>query len=104
MSNFRVGQRVVCVDGRWACLCGCGLNGFGPKKEEVVTCDGDDPTHSGYVYLREYSTTIGGKRASFDARQFRPIIEQSLTAELAEKLTESIVEERPEHVNEPQYA
>lgn len=50
--------------------------------------------------LREVSATD----KYTDSALFRPIQSSSVSAKLATELLESIVEERPEHVNEPEPA
>lgn len=108
MATFRVGQRVVCVKAysQWpisegytdevAGLYSCCKNWIALRK--VL----DNGCSSGICRL--CGTPYWGEELMFPSNCFRPIEEQSLTAELAVKEVERIVEERPEHVNEPQHA
>lgn len=105
MGTFRVGQRVVCVisDGvfltkgatyvasRTAEMC------CGPAIGVGINCG------TGATKCTVCGSTSRGDEVMFDERRFRPLIED-LTAELARKESDRLVEERPEHVNEPQHA
>jgi hypothetical protein len=85
MSNFRIGQKVVCVDGlvRWP--------PSRPKKNgEVYTIidkgrsyfDGGTPV----VYLAEIKNTpprFNGRDVGYKARRFRPVVEKSNDAGMA---------------------
>ena len=105
---FRVGQRVVCVKtGRFVVKgriyvidaineCPCGAVSL--KLVGIVNTPGRAGTHCccGRVICKHHKYT----RSSF----FRPIQDQSVSFELSLELLESIVEERPEHINEPEPA
>lgn len=94
MSNFKVGQRVVCVDDVPRYNTPMIL-----EKGRVYTVRAIGDGGEGLLLWELVCPLTGG----FYADRFRPIIED-LTASLARTENERIIEERPEHVNEPQPA
>ena len=118
MSTFRVGQRVVCVKphpygwlikGNVYTVTGVGSTScckipyitvgiIDTKLRELPI--GDSVTCGG-CYKIFVKTTHEWRIGQF---RFRPIQEQSVSAELATELLERLVQEKPEHVNEPELA
>ena len=108
MSNFRVGQKVICIAARsnW---CGRIEKGRTYKVLGVGTCKCGQWIDVGVraqIGIGCHcpncgSPTSPGDVVSCGASLFRPLIED-LTADLARKAEDSLVHERPERVNEPQ--
>lgn len=98
MSNFRVGQKVVCVDISNVHP-NIHPNGV-PSVGEVCTVAEIIPDG---VAVKEYPVICcaWGIPIGFKDYRFRPLIED-LTAELARNEAERIVTERPERINEPE--
>lgn len=109
---FRVGQKVVCVNkdpehplvvGRIYTITGC-YNTC--KCGELVTVGIIGSTRVGGISQCPTCDTISVDPTDewrFLASRFRAIVED-LTADLARKENDRLVEERPEHINEPEYA
>ncbi len=58
---FKVGQRLVCIKAKnWRV-------GFGPKKDEIVTCDGDNNEFTGNIGFYEYP------ESRYDPKYFEPV-------------------------------
>lgn len=93
MSKFRVGQPVVVVDDSPGYSSG---RKFPLKRGSVTRIKGLSPNVSCTVAIEGDEV-----QQYWHEDRFRPLEEQSLTAQLAQKECERLVEERPEHVNEP---
>lgn len=98
MSNFRVGQKLVCIKRDPWRFRSSGRVADGPAYGDVVTVLGPG-SEQGYVALVEWRHTPTSN--SFRASAFRPVSEPDLTAELAASEVQRLVVERPEHINEP---
>lgn len=120
MSTFKIGQKVVCVDsedylpiivGRTYVItksyrdsCGCelvtvGILDLGMKSPAFAWVGQTGRcARCGSVGVL---ISPGNREWPFSSHRFRPIQEQSVSAKLAQEHVERIVEERPEHINEP---
>jgi hypothetical protein len=86
--NFRVGQKVVCVDAR-------GLSGKPwayPKKGEVYTVDGYAKHWMGGegVVLREVVNIFRGSPQPFAASRFRPVVDRKTDISTFTKILDDV--------------
>lgn len=105
MSTFKVGQKVVCVDdfgvygvrkGQMYVIAGIGRScGCFPDQLNLQGLVSPEPLPCAKCEALTEPTFRSGR--------FRPLIED-LTASLARTESERWVEEKQEHVNEPQHA
>jgi hypothetical protein len=77
MSNFRVGQRVVCIDHFKYNKLGLKNKPCQPKINEEVTIY--KIRQDGYLYLKQYPLNVNGQTQVFNPAKFRPIDELSNT-------------------------
>lgn len=104
--SFRVGQRVVCVDAYTPLL----IRGRVYTVRSIDTCckawlDIGIPGEHGdaeVCFTCGAPSSLTDNYVLFEATAFRPVID--ITTELADLAKRSIIEEKPEHINVPQYA
>lgn len=97
MSNFKVGDRVVCVKKvNWSgWFCTEADIGYGPKEKEIVTVSGYSPTGSGYLYFDEYPELASdGTKNYYDPKFFRKLESDSISTEASRSLVKTLTVER----------
>jgi len=88
--NWKIGQKLVCIEDNSVVAIMLGLRV--PKKDEIVTYDGETGMMD-TIFLVEYNYThLGfknpGSRFNMARHCFRPILGQSATAELVSSFIE----------------
>lgn len=72
--NFRIGQKVICIDGEWRCPIDASIT-HGPKKREVCVITGFTEWNSEpFLLLEGYPADHG-----YQAKAFRPIAETDIS-------------------------
>ena len=96
MSNWKIGQKLVCVNNE----CDCPFMKM-PSIGEIVTISGWSTYFKGAIHLREYPVGSNGRVNAYWSIHFRPIQGEPAKAELLNSFRE-VVESPDCPINVPQ--
>lgn len=86
MTNFKKGQKIVCVGHtEWECSDFPINQKDYPKTGEMVTCNGYDQDDNEYIFIKEYPKSCTGRAQSFHHSDFRSLLFNSVSSEIIEK-------------------
>lgn len=90
---FKIGQKVVCIDGSWARPASGTKYGYGPRQHEVCVVDEivSDGALTGIRIAKYAALTATGVQVAFDVDFFRPLESWPDLAEAAVQETLSAI-------------